>query len=311
MAALTFALAADPRPLVHILAPLLLQSLVSEDLITYLIVVSGYIILTSSVMHFANNDVPRVTYSTQTVSHSGTGSAGSGSGGPSETTIQVRTETDEFATIPDSMWWSIITFSTVGYGDAVPQAPLAKLFGAFAAITGLFLLNVPLGFVLQAFTEVYEIRSLREQRVWEVVHRLFEWSDRATLRVRARHIASGAYQRRMAEESKVIDLRKADGKLQEHLGDNMFVLGTKKVVQRRRMSLRGARSDSITAKQAGDAVRARVSDKKVKELLRKGCKFRLFTMITNPTMKASNVCVSAAGCAFGEVRLSSVIRAPY
>ena len=36
---------------------------------------------------------------------------------------------DKFGTIPDAMWWSIVTLGTIGYGDIVPVTPLGKMIG--------------------------------------------------------------------------------------------------------------------------------------------------------------------------------------
>src|SRR5688500_8804124 len=42
-----------------------------------------------------------------------------------------------FASIPDAMWWAIVTMTTVGYGDMVPVTPFGKLVGAVIAVIGL------------------------------------------------------------------------------------------------------------------------------------------------------------------------------
>ena len=37
---------------------------------------------------------------------------------------------DKFGTIPDAMWWAIVTLGTVGYGDVVPVTPLGRMIAA-------------------------------------------------------------------------------------------------------------------------------------------------------------------------------------
>ncbi len=44
-----------------------------------------------------------------------------------------------FPTIPDAMWWSIVTITTVGYGDLVPQTVLGKLIASGTMLSGLAL----------------------------------------------------------------------------------------------------------------------------------------------------------------------------
>src|ERR1700745_1190369 len=44
---------------------------------------------------------------------------------------------DKFGTIPDAMWWSIVTLGTIGYGDVVPITPLGKVIAAATILCGL------------------------------------------------------------------------------------------------------------------------------------------------------------------------------
>ena len=41
---------------------------------------------------------------------------------------------DKLGTIPQAMWWAIVTLGTVGYGDVVPVTPLGKVISVFAII---------------------------------------------------------------------------------------------------------------------------------------------------------------------------------
>jgi hypothetical protein len=51
----------------------------------------------------------------------------------------------KFGTIPDTMWWSIVTLGTIGYGDGVPVAPLGKLVAAVTIICGIVTIALPVG----------------------------------------------------------------------------------------------------------------------------------------------------------------------
>ena len=58
-----------------------------------------------------------------------------------------------FASIPDAMWWAIVTMTTVGYGDMVPVTPLGKVVGGVIAIVGLGMVALPAGLLASGFSE--------------------------------------------------------------------------------------------------------------------------------------------------------------
>lgn len=52
-----------------------------------------------------------------------------------------------FTSIPQSIYWAIITITTVGYGDIVPHTVLGKIISSIAMITGYAIIAVPTGIV--------------------------------------------------------------------------------------------------------------------------------------------------------------------
>ena len=52
-----------------------------------------------------------------------------------------------FTSIPQSMYWAIVTMTTVGYGDIAPQTPLGKALAATIMILGYCMIIVPTGIV--------------------------------------------------------------------------------------------------------------------------------------------------------------------
>ena len=67
-----------------------------------------------------------------------------------------------FGSIPRAMWWSIVTLTTVGYGDVTPVTPLGRFFAALTALTGIGLIAMPTGILAAAFSEVIQRRRERE-----------------------------------------------------------------------------------------------------------------------------------------------------
>ena len=58
---------------------------------------------------------------------------------------------DKFESIPDALWWAVITLTTVGYGDVSPVTPLGKVVGVFTAMTGVCTVALLTGIVASAF----------------------------------------------------------------------------------------------------------------------------------------------------------------
>jgi voltage-gated potassium channel len=66
-----------------------------------------------------------------------------------------------FSSIPAAMWWSIITITTVGYGDMVPQTVAGKIVGAAVAVFGIGTVALFSGVLTASFME--QLRLRREQ----------------------------------------------------------------------------------------------------------------------------------------------------
>lgn len=50
-----------------------------------------------------------------------------------------------FTSIPRSIYWTIVTITTVGYGDITPQTPLGQVVASLAMLTGYSIIAVPTG----------------------------------------------------------------------------------------------------------------------------------------------------------------------
>lgn len=77
---------------------------------------------------------------------------------------------EKFGSIPDAMWWSIITLTTVGYGDVSPITPFGKVIGVFTAFAGVCTIAILTGIVATSFTnQLARKRVLFESHAREVI----------------------------------------------------------------------------------------------------------------------------------------------
>ena len=61
-----------------------------------------------------------------------------------------------FTSIPRSMYWAIVTLTTVGYGDISPQTNLGQIISSFIMIIGYGIIAVPTGIVTAELTHTYK-----------------------------------------------------------------------------------------------------------------------------------------------------------
>lgn len=107
-----------------------------KALIACLVILIGVMLLSATLMHFAEHDV----------------------------------QPDKFGTIPDAMWWAIVTLTTVGYGDAFPISPIGKIVASLTAVMGLVMLALPVGIVATAFAQ--EIHRREFVVTWSMIARM-------------------------------------------------------------------------------------------------------------------------------------------
>ena len=66
---------------------------------------------------------------------------------------------EAFASIPESMWWSIITLTTVGYGDVSPVTPMGKMMAGVIAVMGIGMFALPAGILGSGFLDEIQKRD--------------------------------------------------------------------------------------------------------------------------------------------------------
>lgn len=62
---------------------------------------------------------------------------------------------DQFTSIPHTLWWSIITLTTVGYGDMIPITLVGKALTGVILLSGVALFALPAGIITAGFLEEF------------------------------------------------------------------------------------------------------------------------------------------------------------
>ena len=111
---------------------------------------------------------------------------------------------DKYGSIPASMWWGIVTLTTVGYGDVTPITFWGRMAGGLTAVMGLCMFAIPVGIIASAFIEAVRRREFVD--TWNLVAKvpLFRTLDAARIAA-----VAGVLRARRAERGERL-IRKGD-----------------------------------------------------------------------------------------------------
>jgi len=73
-----------------------------------------------------------------------------------------------YSSIPDSFWWCIVTFTTVGYGDKYPRTTAGRTLCALTMFCGIFFLAMPLTIVGSSFSDAWD--NLQSKKLQAEAH---------------------------------------------------------------------------------------------------------------------------------------------
>ena len=75
--------------------------------------------------------------------------------------IEHSAQPEAFSSIPASLWWALVTLTTVGYGDVVPITTLGKIFGGLITMLGICFYALPAGILSSSFIAQIQLRRDR------------------------------------------------------------------------------------------------------------------------------------------------------
>lgn len=81
--------------------------------------------------------------------------------------IERDVQPDKFGSIPQAMWWAVVTLSTTGYGDEIPQSFAGRVLAGLVMMCGIGIFALWAGILATGFYE--EVRRQDFVRNWQLV----------------------------------------------------------------------------------------------------------------------------------------------
>lgn len=120
----------------------------------------------------------------------------------------------------DSIYYTIITIATVGYGDIIPITPLQKIFSVTLALSGVGILAYIVTFIISSVTE--NLQGIRSGRIMK--KKLSEMENHYILCGFGR-VGNAVYEELMKRNQKVIIIEKNEEKFEDiETNDNVILL---------------------------------------------------------------------------------------
>jgi voltage-gated potassium channel Kch len=63
----------------------------------------------------------------------------------------------------DAWWWSIVTMTTVGYGDMYPESVVGRILGGLCALCGVLMFSMTVPIFVNTFHAVYQYAIFAEK----------------------------------------------------------------------------------------------------------------------------------------------------
>jgi voltage-gated potassium channel len=73
--------------------------------------------------------------------------------------VERTAQPEAFGTIPRAMWWSVVTLTTVGYGDVVPSTDAGRVLAGIVSVIGVGMMALPAAILASGFYREVHGRS--------------------------------------------------------------------------------------------------------------------------------------------------------
>ena len=88
--------------------------------------------------------------------------------------IEGENNPQSFGSITRSLWWAVVTLTTVGYGDVYPTTVLGRVVAGIVAVTGIGIVALPTAILASSFAEEFRERYEARQKALEEAKELTE-----------------------------------------------------------------------------------------------------------------------------------------
>jgi len=78
--------------------------------------------------------------------------------------VENTVQPEAFPNILATLWWAVVTLTTVGYGDVYPVTVLGKLLSGVISILGIILIALPSGIISSGFIKEYDEEKKRKKK---------------------------------------------------------------------------------------------------------------------------------------------------
>ena len=78
-----------------------------------------------------------------------------------------KIQEEQFGSILRCLWWSVVTITTVGYGETYPVTPMGRLIASAVALIGIAVVAIPFGIISSGFSDAMreEVVELPDRQV--------------------------------------------------------------------------------------------------------------------------------------------------
>lgn len=73
--------------------------------------------------------------------------------------LEHQVQPEQFPNIPQTIWWSVATLTTIGYGDVYPLTNEGRILASITALLGIGLVAIPTGVISAGFIDELQKKS--------------------------------------------------------------------------------------------------------------------------------------------------------